>query len=109
MTTPDPFEFDDAAYVLGALAPDEHAAFEAHLATCAACRDRVRELRAQFKTLAETDTLTGYGAYALLSDNGKNQGFVIGVPEPATWAMMIIGFGAVGMMVRSRRRLALAA
>lgn len=45
MTTPDPFEFDDAAYVLGALAPDEHAAFEAHLATCAACRDRVRELR----------------------------------------------------------------
>lgn len=45
MTTLDPFEFDDAAYVLGALAPDEHAAFEAHLATCAACRDRVRELR----------------------------------------------------------------
>ncbi|HVK41133.1 MAG TPA: THxN family PEP-CTERM protein [Phenylobacterium sp.] len=32
------------------------------------------------------------------------------VPEPATWAMMIIGFGAVGTMVRSsRRRTALAA
>ncbi len=32
------------------------------------------------------------------------------VPEPATWAMMIIGFGAVGTMVRtSRRRNALAA
>jgi hypothetical protein len=31
------------------------------------------------------------------------------VPEPATWAMMIIGFGAVGTMVRgSRRRNALA-
>lgn len=30
------------------------------------------------------------------------------VPEPATWAMMIIGFGAVGSMVRgSRRRTAL--
>jgi len=26
------------------------------------------------------------------------------VPEPATWAMMIIGFGAVGTMVRSSRR-----
>ncbi len=26
------------------------------------------------------------------------------VPEPATWAMMIIGFGAVGSMVRSQRR-----
>ncbi|WP_309643729.1 choice-of-anchor C family PEP-CTERM protein [Phenylobacterium sp.] len=31
------------------------------------------------------------------------------VPEPATWAMMIIGFGAVGAMARSRRRMALAA
>lgn len=26
------------------------------------------------------------------------------VPEPSTWAMMIIGFGAVGTMVRSSRR-----
>ncbi|MES3029084.1 MAG: PEPxxWA-CTERM sorting domain-containing protein [Pseudomonadota bacterium] len=26
------------------------------------------------------------------------------VPEPATWAMMIIGFGAVGSMVRASRR-----
>lgn len=27
-----------------------------------------------------------------------------GVPEPATWALMILGFGAVGMSLRSRRR-----
>ena len=26
------------------------------------------------------------------------------VPEPATWAMMIVGFGAAGAMVRTRRR-----
>jgi hypothetical protein len=26
------------------------------------------------------------------------------IPEPSTWAMMIIGFGAVGSMVRSNRR-----
>ena len=31
-----------------------------------------------------------------------------GVPEPATWAMMILGFGAVGASLRSRRRPALA-
>ncbi len=30
------------------------------------------------------------------------------VPEPATWAMMILGFGAVGMALRRGRRLALA-
>ena len=32
-----------------------------------------------------------------------------GVPEPATWAMMILGFGAAGSMLRSRRRVAIAA
>jgi len=27
-----------------------------------------------------------------------------GVPEPATWAMMLMGFGGLGAMMRSRRR-----
>ena len=31
---------------------------------------------------------------------------VYGVPEPGTWALMIIGFGAVGSVLRSRRTLA---
>jgi subtilisin-like proprotein convertase family protein len=31
------------------------------------------------------------------------------VPEPATWAMMIIGFGAAGSMVRASRRRGVAA
>lgn len=34
--------------------------------------------------------------------------FAAGVPEPATWALMILGFGSVGAMVRRRRALALA-
>lgn len=29
---------------------------------------------------------------------------MISVPEPTTWALMIMGFGGVGAMVRSRRR-----
>lgn len=32
-----------------------------------------------------------------------------GVPEPATWAMMILGFGGVGATLRRRRTLGLAA
>lgn len=44
MTTTDPFEYDDAAYVLGALSEPERAAFEAHLASCDACTTRVNTL-----------------------------------------------------------------
>jgi hypothetical protein len=32
------------------------------------------------------------------------QGDVTAVPEPATWALMIVGFGGAGAMLRSRRR-----
>ena len=32
-----------------------------------------------------------------------------GVPEPATWAMLVLGFGGVGALIRNRRRMALAA
>lgn len=31
------------------------------------------------------------------------------VPEPATWAMMLLGFGAIGVSARRRRKAALAA
>ena len=41
------------------------------------------------------------GSDAVLYSTGTVFG---GVPEPATWAMMIIGFGAVGSMVRTSRR-----
>ncbi|WDZ86350.1 anti-sigma factor family protein [Micromonospora cathayae] len=38
------FAYDDGAYVLGALAPAERAAYERHLAGCPACRDAVAEI-----------------------------------------------------------------
>ena len=33
-------------------------------------------------------------------------GTLIAVPEPATWAMMITGFGGVGALLRRRRTMA---
>jgi hypothetical protein len=42
------------------------------------------------------------GSYLLAT--GTATGVVTGgVPEPATWAMMILGFGAAGSMIRRRR------
>lgn len=38
------YAFDDGAYVLGALSPSERAAFERHLAECAACREAVASI-----------------------------------------------------------------
>jgi hypothetical protein len=35
--------------------------------------------------------------------------FAPGIPEPASWAMMLVGFGGVGAALRSRRRLPTAA
>jgi anti-sigma factor RsiW len=44
VTTPDPFEHDDDAYLLGALSEPEREAFQAHLTTCDACTARVNTL-----------------------------------------------------------------
>jgi len=41
---------------------------------------------------------------ALYRDIDAQFGLTAGVPEPATWAMLILGFGAVGANLRYRRR-----
>jgi choice-of-anchor C domain-containing protein len=62
--------------------------------------------------LGKTFTFTALGSSTTLSFNSGTQGFygpaldsvsVRAVPEPATWAMMIFGFGAIGSVVRRRR------
>lgn len=39
----------------------------------------------------------------LYADDGITQGFVIGVPEPTTWSLMIVGLGLFGAVARRRR------
>jgi len=51
-------------------------------------------------------TISGQITGGVSFDSGGLQG---GVPEPTTWALMILGFGGVGAAVRARRRTALAA
>lgn len=68
------------------------------------------------------DTLAGQQAFAnsylalapslsksarvIYADDNRTQGFIIsGVPEPTTWALLIVGFGMVGVAARSGRGL----
>lgn len=63
-------------------------------------------------TFTATDTTTRLTFTNLTG--GVNEGVfldavsVAAVPEPATWAMMLLGFGGIGLAMRRRRRPALA-
>ncbi len=70
MSHPDPFEHDDAAYVMGLLSGDDLAAFERHLTTCEACRRRVGQLQPAaglLSQLSSEDLLDALSAEALAS------------------------------------------
>jgi hypothetical protein len=41
-----------------------------------------------------------------LGIDGSHFEFITGVPEPQSWAMLLMGFGAVGSVIRRKRRLA---
>ena len=53
--------------------------------------------------LKVTDNHKGF-ALGLISDSGSQAQITGGVPEPATWAVMMMGFGAMGVAIRNNRR-----
>ncbi len=60
-----------------------------------------------------SDGSADYTGYALVDKNGYHISEIdfkaAGVPEPATWAMMMLGLGGVGAAMRQRRRSAASA
>jgi hypothetical protein len=58
----------------------------------------------------DTIQLRDIQAFSYAGNNGDPAGSrfgsitIPGIPEPATWAMMLIGFGGLGAAMRMRRR-----
>lgn len=51
---------------------------------------------------------TYFNIHTTFARGGEIRAQLAAVPEPATWGMMLIGFGAIGTAIRGRRRTAFA-
>jgi hypothetical protein len=67
------------------------------------------ELVFQYTTTQTTFDLSGYGTQAFSNARFYSGGVTAAVPEPATWAMMILGFIGIGGMTYRRRKRAMIA
>jgi hypothetical protein len=56
------------------------------------------------QTLVVSGTSGGNGAFAGTLSFVLDAAGLSGVPEPASWALMILGFGSAGALIRARRR-----
>ncbi len=65
-------------------------------------RDEVTSLNL-FNFVARYQSISGTGANGAIYDDASGVGYADVVPEPASWAMLIAGFGLVGMAARRRR------
>lgn len=71
-------------------------------------------------TVAQNSVVSTGGLYETVGDTSAyvndwavgsqftNYAFLSGVPEPATWALFLLGFGAIGWTLRARRNAATA-
>ncbi|WP_296599811.1 PEPxxWA-CTERM sorting domain-containing protein [Phenylobacterium sp.] len=68
----------------------------------------MRYLASGYAGLVDEVRLYGNSGNWVMDDLTYTTGVTAAVPEPATWAMMMLGFGAAGAALRSRRRIVLA-
>ncbi|MEA3060149.1 MAG: hypothetical protein QOE50_1561 [Sphingomonadales bacterium] len=64
-------------------------------------------LQLLFPTITSASFFSSNGTNSFTIDNLTVGGTIINnsaVPEPATWLMMLIGFGGMGLTIRNRRR-----
>jgi hypothetical protein len=59
-------------------------------------------LSAGLHTIVVKGSVIGFGTTPGATYTGSLN--IAAIPEPATWALMIMGFGSAGYMIRSRRR-----
>lgn len=92
-----PHAFDDAAYVLGSLSPDERRDYVNHLPHCAECRANVREFAGLPGLLARVET-----------DGNGRIGDELNEPPPPTLLPRLLA-AAQAERFRARRRVAILA
>jgi len=68
--------------------------------------DVVNDYIHHYKAHAQDDPLSASQIHAVFANDFGHQAFAYagGVPEPATWTMMILGFGGMGAVLRRRRQ-----
>lgn len=106
--TADPYREWDAAYVLGALAPDERREFEQHLAGCPACREAVGDLAGMPALLGMVPAEVALPA-APVAGSGADHGGAgprasNGLDDDSSSALVPLGSLAQAAQRRTRRR-----
>jgi hypothetical protein len=68
--------------------------------------DLVNEYITHYKNHAAGDPLSADQIHSVFANDFGHQAFAYagGIPEPATWTMMIMGFGGIGAVLRRRRQ-----